>query len=440
MSRLWGTGGKRQARVLVWGAVFAAALPNASVESGRRPPPPASALAYCDAMSASFAGNTSAATLIVSYDVPPDRQTHEPGLWNVAFVYDNALAAIAFVACGRLPEARRIADALVAAIDGDRFYRDGRIRNAYRAGAVASGAPALPAWWDPKLQRWLEDDHHVGTSTGNVAWAALALLMVSAATNEPQYRNSAATVMGWVASFSCGDGTTGAPAFGFPGGFDGPEPDQTPLTWKSTEHNIDAFAAFAWLAATEPEAPNRTAAWQRCARAARDFVAAMFDERIGRFRLGTAPDGRTPVDSGSGLDAQLWPILVLGDDEPAWQRALAWAEQHHGVSGGFDFNDDRDGLWVEGTAQAALVYKALGRTEKADELLLEIAKERSPGGLLYASRIPVLTTGLALGPKSTSADFVYQRLPHLGATAWAALASAGWNPLTGRDVRNRSRG
>jgi len=432
------TSGKRRARALVCGAVFAAALPNASAESGRRPP--ASALAYCDAMSASFADKTSAAALIVSYDVPPDRQTREPGLWNVAFVYDNALAAIAFVACGRLPEARRIADALVAAINGDRSYQDGRIRNAYRAGAIASGAPALPGWWDPQLQRRLEDAQHVGTTTGNAAWAALALLTVSAAINESQYRNAAATVMGWVAKFSCDDGATGAPAFGFPGGFHGPEPDQVPLTWKSTEHNIDAFAAFAWLAAREPQAPDRAAGWQRCARVARDFVAAMFDERIGRFRLGTGADGRTPVDSGSGLDAQLWPILVLGDDEPAWQRALAWAEQHHGVPGGFDFNDDRDGLWVEGTAQAALVYKVLGMTQRADELLLEIANDVAPSGLLYASRIPVLTTGLALGPQSTSPDFVYQRLPHLGATAWAALAAVGWNPLTGRDVRNRSRG
>jgi hypothetical protein len=112
-------------------------------------------------MSALFPDTTPAAAFLESYKVSPDLRAGELALSNAAYVYDNALAAIAFVACRRLPEARRIADALIAAITRDRFYKDGRVRNAYRAGPVASGTMKLHGWWDPALQRWIEDPHHV---------------------------------------------------------------------------------------------------------------------------------------------------------------------------------------------------------------------------------------------------------------------------------------
>jgi hypothetical protein len=102
--------------------------------------------------------------------------------------------------------------------------------------------------------------------------------------------------------------------------------------------------------------------------------------------------------------------------------------------GGFDFNDDRDGVWVEGTAQAALVYRALERAAEADRLLAETRRHASPGGYLWATREARVTTGLAIAPDSTTDDFLYYRRPHLAATAWAVLAHRGWNPFTGRPV------
>ena len=78
-----------------------------------------------------------------------------------------------------------------------------------------------------------------------------------------------------------------------------------------------------------------------------------------------------------------------------WVSCTQWAEAHHGVAGGFDFNDDRDGVWTEGTAQAALTYRAFGMSDKAQALLTEIAKTRHSSGYLYATRSEKLTTGLA---------------------------------------------
>ena len=343
----------------------------------------------------------------------------EPALAGAAFTYDNALAAIALVACGRLAQAGRVGAALLAAVSADRSGRVGRIRNAYRAGA--QGAPPLPpnGWWDAVAGRWAEDATQVGTATGNVAWAGLALLTLGQATGEARWREGAERLARWAVETEADSAGPG----GFGGGIVGYDDAPRPAGWKSTEHNADLAALFGWLARTDPR-------WRGPERAARAFLAAMWQDADGRFLLGTLPDGRSPNRAGSGLDAQLWPLL-LPAAPAAWRRATLWVERRHGVAGGFDFNDDRDGLWVEGTAQAALVWRTLGRGAQAASLFATLAGQASPGGYLWATREAVVTTGLALGPASTTADFVYRRRPALAATAWAALAALGWNPFTG---------
>ena len=42
--------------------------------------------------------------------------------------------------------------------------------------------------------------------------------------------------------------------------------------------------------------------------------------------------------------------------------------------------------------------------------------------------------GLSIDPTGGTPDFFYFKRPHLGATAWAALAETGWNPFTGGKV------
>jgi hypothetical protein len=54
--------------------------------------------------------------------------------------------------------------------------------------------------------------------------------------------------------------------------------------------------------------------------------------------------------------------------------------------------------------------------------------------LLNATRTGRLTTGLSIDPTGTVPDLFYYRRPHLGATAWAALAETGWNPFIGKRV------
>jgi len=346
----------------------------------------------------------------------------EPALANAAFTYDNALAVIALVACGKPGQALRIGEALLSAATLDRARREGRLRNTYRAGAQTQKPIPPMGWWDVTANRWFEDPYQVGTATGNVAWAGLALMTLGDATGEKRFHDGAAELARWIVEHTEDPPGPG----GFNGGVQGYDDRPQPLGWKATEHNTDLVALFGWL-----ERTKTAGGWDAPARAARGFLNAMWAAGDGHFPTGTTPDGVTVNRATSGLDAQLWPLL-LPDAPHDWRAALDYAERAHGVDGGFDFNDDRDGMWVEGTAQAALTYRVLGRAKEADRLLAEVGKEISPGGYVWATRRDSITTGLAIGPESTTDDFRYYRRPHLGATAWAALAAVGWNPFTGK--------
>lgn len=358
------------------------------------------------------------ALLLRSYDeAAAGAQALTPALETAAFVYDNALATIALLACGQRPAAERIGAALLAAAQ-----RDSRLRNAYRAGRASPQGPLPNGWWSAEEKRWKEDAYQQGTATGNVAWAALALLSLDVGANHPRWRSGATLLADWMR-------TQASTATGLTGGVHGFAGSEVRLTWKSTEHNVDATALFEWLARL-PDGER----WTVEAGNARAFVGRQWDGSAGRFLIGSLPDDGGPNRAGSGLDAQLWPLL-LPNAPRDWHRALDFVGVAHAVDGGFDYNDDRDGLWTEGTAQAALVFGWIGNHPASAKALAVANALLATSGYAYATRANRITTGLAIGPDSTGADFHYYRWPHLGATAWICLAETGWNPLTGKAIK-----
>jgi hypothetical protein len=384
--------------------------------------PDAQRARYCaplaNAVASQVAG--SEAAFVRSYEHADDESRLPAGLASTAFVYDNALAAIALVACGDVKSATVIGNALSLAARNDRTFRDGRVRNAYRPGPVGKGPPALPGWWDDKKKIWAEDAAQDGTSTGNVAWAALALLTLHQATKQESFLADAERLIDWViANVSTGSG--------FRGGFHGYDPQQVRLTWISTEHNVDVYAAAAWLFLLTSKRKYADAASE-----ARQFLERAFDGD--HFLLGTKPDGSLADPSMLALDVQLWPSIAIPEEPAQWRSALNFAATHLAVKDGFDFNGDRDGLWVEGTAQASLAYRIAGDPRRSAQLLATLEADRTPSGFLNATRGARVSTGLSIDPTATTADFFYFRRPHLGATAWATLAATTWNPFTGRKV------
>ncbi len=348
--------------------------------------------------------------LLQSYDVS-GTDAFDRTQAGCAYVYDNAVAGLALRAAGEAAGARRLADALVHAQGHDRFWHDGRLRNAYRAGPIpAQAAYPLPGWWDAAAARWVEDGYQAGTATGVVAWAMLLWAGLGA-----DYRVAANRAADWV------EGAVRGPR-GYQGGFLGFEPSPQRLTWVSTEHNIDLAAAFAALG--RPEAAAHAAA----------FVASMWLPAEGRFASGLRPDGS--VNDHSAVDANLWPLLAPGA-RPDWRAALHWVLSRHGLPAdgpeaemrGVDFNNDRDGVWLEGTAITALTARLLGQPAVAARLLDTMRAQTSAGGLVWATTTPTLTTGLSTGLDTHAPDFLYFRRPHVAPTAWALLAELGANPF-----------
>lgn len=358
-------------------------------------------------------------------DAPPiDR-----ALVDVAFVYDNALAGIALLACGDTASARRIADAVVLAVDHDPHFKDGRVRNAYQSGPVRDDKLSLPGYWDAGKKQWIADAYQTSTATGNVAWAALLLLNVHQAAPEPRYLESTTRLLAWIERHA----REVVDPDGYHGGWYGWVDSQRAQTWKSTEHNLDVASAAAWAASLTGRAEQ-----MQQGRTALSFVSRMWSPAEQRFFIGTQADGASVATDRSGLDAQLWPLLARPDRHCDWEPALAWVERHHRSGAGYGFPREPDGIWTEGSAQAAATLVA--RKGAAPEALWQLlASQRAGNGLYYATPGPRISTGLAIGPDSTSADFFYYHWPHLGATAWIALAATGWNPFTGKHILQKEK-
>jgi hypothetical protein len=368
----------------------------------------------CGYLSKAVASQAAGAVLLASY--PSERSG---ALSNAAFTYDNAVAAIALVACGHTPLARRIGDALLLALDHDRYWHDGRLRNGYAAGAIGAAPLKLAGWWDLKSQRWLEDDYQAGSDSGNMAWAMLALLTLHAASGDPRYRDGARRLARWV------EGTLDTRgAGGYVGGYFGHEPAPQRQRWKSTEHNADLAAAFGWLARVTGDAH-----WRARMTVAADFVAAMWSADCGCYAVGTAEDGATP-NPLLALDAQVWPLMALPVSGKLAEPVLQTVDRRLRFAPGYTYSDAGGGLWVEGSAQVAVLLELLHRPAPARALRVAIGSERSADGGYFATSAATMPTGFMLAT-DPSTPRVYFHLEHLGAAAWAALADQGYNPFTG---------
>ena len=357
----------------------------------------------------------------------PDMHGDDPAtraLENVGFVYDNALAGIALSACGEPGQARRIADALLLAQASDATYKDGRLRNAYKSGAVVDNKVALSGYWQPRGSYWSQDPYQAGTSSGNLAWAALLLLTVYDHTHQARYLDGAVSQLKWIAAHTA---NSASPA-GYEGGVFGYDRKQIVQHWKSTEHHIDIYAAATWA---NRERADTVLANQ--AKIAGAFVAAMWDERQHRFYVGTEDDGKTIARDKSGLDQEIWPLLAFQSHPPAWASVWTFVNANHRSGEGYGFRRQPDGMWTEGTGQVAAALQASGKPVP-DSLWSAILAQRSDNGMLYATPQQRIATSFAIGPLSTYDDFFYYHHPHLGATAWAALASKGWNPFVGHVI------
>src|SRR5207245_9846995 len=85
------------------------------------------------------------------------------------------------------------------------------------------------------------------------------------------------------------------------------------------------------------------------------------------------------------VDVQAWTVLALRDEGRNYRRALEYAEANVKVANGFDFNQDRDGIWYEGTAQVAAAYAQIGEMARARTIVDFLKSMQLPDGALPAA-------------------------------------------------------
>ncbi|MDR0839552.1 MAG: hypothetical protein LBN99_07960 [Oscillospiraceae bacterium] len=346
---------------------------------------------------------------------------------NFGYLYDSSGAAIVMSYAGKHERARQIADAIVYCTENDRYFPAGHLRNAYSGGAVESfpnwysgkgkAFARLPGFYDQKDKKWYEDYYSVSTSTGNLAWALLALIEVGRNAPEPErYMRAAKEIADFILTLKSDTG-------GFTGGFEGWEgKDLISVTYKSTEHNLDLIAAYRKLADWTGIKSYRAASEH-----AKAFVLSMYDAKLGCFYTGTASDGVTINKSVLPLDCNTWAILALGDDFPDYAKTLNFIEENMAVGGGYDFDQNKDGVWFEGTAQAALAYKQAGNEAKYREILAFMNANANPDGTITASDRDGVSTGFNVSGLDMAWE--YGKRTHVGATMWLAFAQLGVNPF-----------
>ena len=385
-------------------------------------------------------------------------------LLSTSFVYDNAVVINALLERNEPADLQRallLGKALLYAQQND-SSGDGRVRQAYFVNQPdANGVFLQPA---------LAPFFFIGSSTGDMSWVGMALAHLFARSGEQQFLNGAVRLGQWIINNTYSTGGAG----GFTAGVDS---NNNPLTYKSTEHNIDVFALFTMLAQL-----TGNSSWAAQAQHARSFVQAMFDATGDFFWTGTLTDGATINTSAIPEDVNTWSFLALRDQ--AYSGSLDWAKtnlavtdtpqtfnnsvagnkvrisgvtytnfaQHPPIvnndfapSDPFSTPPTPSSVWLEGTAHVAAALRArnlpaeldlpgfVGDRNTAGVLLLNIlgAQATQGAGQTCANQpIPPGTGVLAASSElNTGFGFSYKPFLHIGATGWFAIAGLAGNPF-----------
>jgi len=363
----------------------------------------------------------------VSYEYIKSNNDIDHMFRNASFTYDNCLMAMAFLASNDNAGAKIILDSILAVAQHDRYYQDGRIGSLYVGGelfvppgwltaAGVAGTVRLPGYWNFTTSKYDElpkqNNHHAGDS----AWVILALAAYGL-DKDPAYLDEALKIGNFVEA-NLKD-TRGAG--GYKGGFHGWESEAYVLQYKSTENNIDLYAAFKSLF----KATGDTR-WLDRSNYAKTFVIGMYDTTENKFWTGTDVDGVTVNKTVIPEDCQSWAVLALDSEDKSYRKALNYAELNHRVGNFYDFNTDRDGAWYEGSAHMAVAYDYIGETDKANTILNALDNVAlNNSGALPAADHDGVTTGFTgdYGPWN-----LYKR-NHTGATAFYILAQKHKNPF-----------
>ncbi len=298
---------------------------------------------------------------------------------DTCYTYDQAVATLAFVARGDFSSSRRVLDALASLQNPD-----GSWYSAYNC----------------KTRAALTTTRYVGSN----AWMVVAIAHYEKrAADAVTYHVMGERAVNWMRLFQQADG-------GINGGLDA---SGVVISWASTEHNQDSYPGLLHFS------------YPGDAGDVKSFLDNVVWEP-------TAPrwwQGRN--DPADPLDVNPLGVSALGASGTRnYQLSLNYPMSHHRSTqtwgkgrtrvsvDGFDFNNDHNDIWLEGTAQMVKAFRLAGRTADADYFLQEIIKvQQSSGGVPYSVK------------GSFNGDFTMSKAESVAGTGWLILAIENINPL-----------
>jgi hypothetical protein len=263
---------------------------------------------------------------------------------NYGYTYDNALGIIAYCSAGKFLEAKDIIDFLV-----QHQLSDG-------------------SWYDRMYQKDGTADPWTARHSGNQAWALYSISFYMSITGDKSYLPAAEKVAAWLIERQ--DPQDG----GIRGGLDSLGGE---LTWKSTEHNIDAYFAFKALAEI-----SENSLYQQVSEDCKNWLLdEAWNYTEGRFNAGEN-------DSDKYLDVQSLGAVFfhdLGDTQrendclnntlSEYVNNITFSlGQNKTTYSGFEYKSKDGSLWQEGSAQMALAFKRAQETEYAATYIEEVLK------------------------------------------------------------------
>lgn len=326
------------------------------------------------------------------------------GTDNRAATYDQGLAALSYLLYSDRTSAEKIFNAFA------------ELNSQRPAGEGFSGFARA---YDAQTKEPLTSNGDSQKIAGDNAWLLVALNRYKEATGNASFDALAKEMADWILSLQDTDG----------GIF-----YDNAKTKKSTEGNLSAIAALVATAVQTKDqaylqAANRATAW---------LAEKMYRPAEKRFLVGTD----VPV-TDKALDVYSWALchfglfqeIAINDLQLDLEGILASAETDFKTSHtstrtnklveGFDFNDDKDAVWLEGTGQMVLAYETMGKQDQArhfvDQLELAIfSLSPSSQGIPYASNAGTAYGGWIMNDTD----------PAVSSMAWYLFSKRHFNPFS----------
>lgn len=321
--------------------------------------------------------------------------------WDSCFVYDQALSAFVFTYFDDFSRAKRIFD----------FFHKQSLKQRKTIGYFRAFTDAYER----------TGKEHETWAAGPNGWLLMALNYYTYKTGDRTYFDLSKKLADWLLHLQSIDG-------GIIGGYYG---NGLPMTWISSEHNFDCFAALRdfgrlWNQDLYLKRAKDIQFW---------FEHDAWNARQTRFNMGRN-------NKFYATDQSSWAVLSLGEKyKNTFDFAYKYSQCQHRYEvndvliDGFDFGSaydtspypDKDAVWLEGTGHMVVALFVAGETKKAEYFLGELKKaetksEKHKGakGLPYATNegTPVFGSWL-----------MQDRPLSVAGTSWFIFAKNQFNPF-----------